>query len=46
MAARARWTKAGKTITESNEEILDENSDQKSILDQKSNFQDEQKFYI
>ena len=33
MAARARWKKAGKNITESNEEILDEN------LDQKSNFQ-------
>ena len=30
MAARARWKKAGKNITESNEEILDENSDQKS----------------
>ena len=33
MAARARWKKAGKNITEFNEEILDEN------LDQKSNFQ-------
>ena len=39
MAARARWKKAGKNIAESNEEILDENSDQKSNLDQKSNFQ-------
>ena len=36
MAARARWKKAGKHIAESNEEILDENSDQKSNLDQKS----------